>query len=456
MLLESQVMSSRRLLSVAALAALVVLVFASPALASAGGGSSGFGGGGGGGGHGSGEGIFWIFWFFIHLGPGGWLALGVIVVLIVVGLTIATLWARYVFAKKRAERRRRIELAAAEAAEDDPAFAAEAVKRDAAALFVAAQAAWDSRDHERLEQCVGGDLLVEWKRRLRDFDKKQWHNRVAVRGTPEIEYMGLVNKAGEADDRVVIRVCAQIDDYVELSGGRTMLKQGQTSKTVDLREWWTLARRDGRWIVVSIESDTEGRHHLDEAIVAVPEADDQGLRDAATLEVAQDDAAPADVKTAEIADLDFTGDARAAALDLSLADARFAPDVLEVAVRRAVAGWAEAIDGADEPLLTVAAPEVARQLLHPNGASTRLVVRGPRVRHVRITNLDAASDPARMSVEVEVSGRRYVEDRDTAAVVSGSKDASTTFTEHWTLAIDGPAENPWRIVASGQPAPAPR
>ena len=54
-----------------------------------------------------------------------------------------------------------------------------------------------------------------------------------------------------------------------------------------------------------------------------------------------------------------------------------------------------------------------------------------------------------MSVEVEVSGRRYVEDRDTAAVLSGSKDAESTFTEHWTLAIDGPADNPWRIVAAG-------
>jgi predicted lipid-binding transport protein (Tim44 family) len=54
-----------------------------------------------------------------------------------------------------------------------------------------------------------------------------------------------------------------------------------------------------------------------------------------------------------------------------------------------------------------------------------------------------------MSVEVDVTGRRYVEDRDTAAVLSGSKTSEDTFTERWTLAIDGPAENPWRIVAAG-------
>ena len=40
---------------------------------------------------------------------------------------------------------------------------------------------------------------------------------------------------------------------------------------------------------------------------------------------------------------------------------------------------------------------------------------------------------------VELGGSRYVEDRDTTTVVSGSKDRATTFTERWTLALDGPA-----------------
>ncbi|MDX6640005.1 MAG: hypothetical protein QOF12_1016, partial [Solirubrobacteraceae bacterium] len=102
------------------------------------------------------------------------------------------------------------------------------------------------------------------------------------------------------------------------------------------------------------------------------------------------------------------------------------------------------------PLLAVASHEVTDQLLHPGDPSgrTRLVVRGPRVRALRITGLDAAAAPARMSVEVDVSGRRYIEDRDTTDVVSGSRSSEARFTERWTLAIDGPAENPWRIVAS--------
>ncbi|MCW2990212.1 MAG: import inner rane translocase subunit Tim44 [Solirubrobacterales bacterium] len=430
--------------SSALLAALVLTAVTAPAaLAGAGGGSSGFSGGGGGGGGGfSGGGGGY------GGGAGGGIS-GGFVVLIVLGVLVfliagaISIW-RY--NRKRAARVKRVTTAAAEAAEDDPAFAADAVGQSAADLYLACQAAWDKRDQAALEQLVGDDLLVEWKRRLDDFAKKKWHNRVTVHGRPTVEYLGLVNRAGEAEDRVVVRICATQDDWVQLSGGGTVMKEGETDKTVSVEEWWTLARRDGRWIVVSIESEAEGRHNLDSEIVAVPEADDERLRDESTIEVAQADAAPADVKTAEIADLDFAGDARAAALDLSLADARFAPDVLEVAVRRAVAGWAEAIDGEDAPLLAVAAPEAARKLLYPRSEQTRLVVRGPRIRQLRITKLDAAADPARMSVEVDVTGRRYVEDRDTAAVVSGSKSSETSFTERWTLAIDGPSENPWRIV----------
>jgi len=45
-------------------------------------------------------------------------------------------------------------------------------------------------------------------------------------------------------------------------------------------------------------------------------------------------------------------------------------------------------------------------------------------------------------------GNRYVEDRDTTTVVSGSKDSATTFTERWTLALDGPDDAPWRLIKS--------
>jgi hypothetical protein len=57
-----------------------------------------------------------------------------------------------------------------------------------------------------------------------------------------------------------------------------------------------------------------------------------------------------------------------------------------------------------------------------------------------------------MTIQVELSGRRYIEDRATAAVLSGRQSRAVTFIEHWTLSLDGPDHEPWRIVAVGSPA----
>ena len=45
--------------------------------------------------------------------------------------------------------------------------------------------------------------MVEWVRRLDDFDRKGWHNVCEIaRAGPKVEYLGLVNRADDADDRV--------------------------------------------------------------------------------------------------------------------------------------------------------------------------------------------------------------------------------------------------------------
>ena len=59
-----------------------------------------------------------------------------------------------------------------------------------------------------------------------------------------------------------------------------------------------------------------------------------------------------------------------------------------------------------------------------------------------------------MTIEVDLQGRRYIEDRDTAAVLSGSQARATSFTERWTLALDGDAAQPWRIAAVDSPLAA--
>lgn len=444
----------RRTAWIAPLSALLVLVLADVALAQAGGGSSGFGGGGGGGGFGGGGGGG-----FGGGGGSGSTGSPVVILLFFGGFAVFLIYltihsARY--RRKVRERDERVRTASAEAAEDDAYFGADYLVPYARSVFLEAQSAWDARDRERLARVVGEDLMIEWSRRLDDFDAKGWHNRVEVLDEPEIQYVGLVNREDDDEDRAVVRITARLRSYVVDRQGRRIMRKEQKGDQMTLTEYWTLARRGDNWIVASIEQRAEGDHHLEGEVIASPWSDSQRLGDESLTELAVADGLPEGFTTSDLAELEFSGDAQARALDLSLADARFMPALLEAAARRAVAAWAEAVDGSDEALLAVASPEAVQALLYGGDASrrTRLVVRGAGVRRIQIASLQVERGPATMTIVVEVGGRRYVEDRDTAAVLSGSKDSATTFTETWTLALDGPDDAPWRLVsAAGAASP---
>jgi predicted lipid-binding transport protein (Tim44 family) len=410
-------------------------------IAQAGGGSGGFGGGGGGGGGGFGGGG--------SSGSGSGDPVVVVIFFGLFGLFLLYLTihsARY--RRNLRERDQRVRTASAEAAEDDAYFASDELERHAVALFRAAQMAWDARDRAALARLVGPDLLVEWNRRLDDFDRKGWHNRVEVIGDPAVLYVGITNREDDTEDRAVVRIQASLRTYVLDSNGRKIMRTGEKDELVALVEYWTLARRNGVWMVQSIEQKAEGDHQLDEPIVASPWSDDQRLEDEAVTELAVADALLDGFTTSDLAEVAFDGDARARALDLSVADGRFAPDVLEAAARRAVGAWAEAVDGDDAALQRVASADAVAELLYGGDASrkTRLVVRGPRVKRIQIAAVQVEQVPATMTVDLELGGSRYVEDRDTASVLSGSKERATTFTERWRLALDGPKDAPWRIV----------
>ena len=75
-------------------------------------------------------------------------------------------------------------------------------------------------------------------------------------------------------------------------------------------------------------------------------------------------------------------------------------------------------------------------------------MRGPRLEALRIAAIDADAQPPTLAVEADLRGRRYLEDRDTVAVLEGSKEQEVAFTERWTLALSGDPAAPWRIVAT--------
>jgi predicted lipid-binding transport protein (Tim44 family) len=461
-------MNRRKLLVAFAAMAVLLAVLAPEAMARAGGGSSGFSGGGGGGTgvHGKGFALYIVFRLLLDIalighGLGFLFLIGLVLLYFFVTRWLPAMqanWAERTASrgggrKKTSERERRVELAAAEAADEDPEFDPDHVRSTARNLFFEIQKAWDSEDRVHLRGLVASDLLAEWERRLDDFDRRGWRNHVEPIGEPTIEYVGL-NRTGDADtDRVVVRIDARIKDYVVDGYGRRIKLTGKLGEVTRMREFWTLGRRGEHWVLISIEQGAEGKHALDEQIVATPWADEAGLRDEAMVEAAVADAVPEGTKIAEVADLEFSGDAHSAANDLSLADGRFSPDVLEIAARRAVNAWAQAVDGDDAILRRIATPEATRELLYGGDASgsRRVVVRGPEVKRMRVIGLDAAAEPPTMTIEIDLTGRRYLEDRDTAAVLAGSRSRATSFTERWTLSLTADASEPWQITAVGAP-----
>ncbi|HEY5431665.1 MAG TPA: Tim44-like domain-containing protein [Solirubrobacteraceae bacterium] len=457
----------RGVLIILAVLALALMV-APAALAAAGGGSSGFsgGGGGGGGGHGSGFALYVVLDLLFHIALLGHGLGALVLIALALGYLFITRvlpnlqasWATRAAQRnggrhKPSKHERRVELAAAEAADEDPDFAPEHVRACARDLFMEIEKAWDTEDRIHMRGLVSPDLLVEWERRLDDFDRRGWRNHVEPIGEPQVEFVAL-HRTGDPDtDRVTVKLDARVRDYVVDGSGRHLKRTGTLSEVTRVREFWTLQKRAGHWILASIEQRAEGKHALDEQLVATPWADEAGMRDEALIEGAVADQVPAGTSVAEVADVQYDGDAHAAAMDLSLADGRFAPDVLEVAARRAVNAWAQAIDGDDAILDGIATPAAKRELLYAGdtSGSVRIVVRGPVVNRIRVIGLDAASEPATMTIEVDLTGRRYVENRDTAAVLSGSRTRKTSFTERWTLSVTGDERQPWRITAVGDP-----
>lgn len=352
--------------------------------------------------------------------------------------------------RARREREAAAGLAAAEAAQDDPLFDPEVVRERAAALFVSIQQAWSADAVEDLRRWVGPELMVEWEARLADFRRKGWRNRVDVLDGPDVHYVGVTNRAGDAEDRSVVLLRARLRDVVVDSRGSVIPhEEGEVAR---VSEYWTLGKRDGEWVVVSIEQEREGAHHLSAPLVASPEGDSGRIRAEAVMEVAAEDA----VETHQVGELlspAFSGGARAAALDLSLVDGRFAPDVLATAVGEVVEAWVQAIDGPDEPLAARTTPEALTALLYPTRTGRdRLVIRGVDVKAMTIASVTPGVSPE-VRLQLEVAGVQYVEDRDTTEVLAGSKRRHTTTRQEWTLRLGDDARRPWTVVQAAGVVP---
>lgn len=177
----------------------------------------------------------------------------------------------------------------------------------------------------------------------------------------------------------------------------------------------------GSWELARIDFGASGEYHL--AAETVPEpARDPALRDSAIWELAGDDAVgdPSDWIVSSV------GDAGRHLLDLSVADNRFAPAVVEAAVRSLVRAWRRlriGDEGAYHALAALSSYEIAE---YARAADLPATVRG-----VEVVALVTAPRPALfLRIAALVQMRNGVREWDL----------------WWKLELDEELEQHWRLV----------
>lgn len=434
--------AGRRILVLLAVAA---LTSPTAAYARGGGGSHGFSGGGGGGsGSGGGGGGYGGVGSAGTLGGGGAIALLVVVVMLILlwrlfsrtrttrtgrDLNTTSDRAAHRSDAKARERAAEVEARVDALADTDATFDVDALKQQAASLYVTAQRAWTDRDHATLKRILSPVLYGKWADELRDYKSRGEVNVVKIISGPEVEMVDVANRAGEVNDTVTFRITATLDDYVRKGGSHIPRTDGSTRPV----EYWTLRKNDaGTWIVASVEQAAEGAHHLTDAI-ETDGWDQKAVARDAVLDVAENTSAKGvrdDILS--LTNISWSTDADAAAGDLSILDGRFDKAVLEVAVEQFLEQWAMNDGSLDFTSVRTV---------------NRTVMRNAAVASIEVRAL-VSRDPIVFRVAVGAEGVYYEVDRRTEEVLQGDAHRRRPVAFTFDLRLDGPSAKGWTVIAA--------
>lgn len=436
----------RRIVVLAAVAALT-----SPAVAYArgGGGGHGFsggghGGGGGGGFHGGGSGGVG-FGVGYALGGGG--IVGLLLLIAVIAL-IAWLYRKFQARQgggglntvsdrsaHRTDAQARARAAQVEARVDvlgdtDASFDLDALKQRAVWLYVTAQHAWTNRDHATLRKILSPVLYGKWAEELHDYQARGEVNIVEIVSGPTVELVDVANRTGEVNDTVTFRVSATLNDYVRrANGSRSVRKDGSTNPV----EYWTLRKNEaGEWIASSVEQAAEGAHHLTNAI-EIDGWDQKAVAREAVLEVAEKTAVEGVGDILSLTSVSWSTDADAAVGDLSVLDGRFDKAVLEVAIEQFLEQWVMNDGSLD---------------FTPVRTPHRTVMRNAAVESIEVRTL-LSREPIVFRVAVGAQGIYYEVDRRTEEVLEGDARKRRPVSFTFDLRLDGPPAKGWTVIAAG-------
>ena len=286
-------------------------------------------------------------------------------------------------------RARRAEAASVEASLENEAFAPETVRATVAEILRLAQSFG-----REVGQDSDGGMVGVWARqhRLGEARRVDEHARVDV--------LQVVNR-GDLEDRVVVRVRGRVHRLQRRTIGEP--------EAVAFDERWTLGRAGHGWRLIEFDAQPLAKALINAPVIAHRWADDERLQEQSLAELAQADA-PADPQVAGL--VDDEADPARQLLDLSVADGRFAPALIEAALTQIIDAWQQATIGSIDSLQQRVAMPVVGQLLGPFGSDPpmRLLLRDARLRQWHPVAVLTATGNPQIEVAVTVSAVRYLTD----------------------------------------------
>jgi hypothetical protein len=333
-------------------------------------------------------------------------------------------------------RARQAEAASIEASLELEAFAPEKVREAVHEILALATAVWTGTDEPILESRADAGVIRAWA--LSHGSDTGTH----VDGRPRVDLLRVVNRAGETEDRVSVRVRGRVHQH----HASTPLGP----HTVRFDERWTLGRDGEGWELLEFDADPLASELLRAQVIPAEWADQERLGERSLAELAHDD--HPGVLVSELADDDVPPYGQL--LDLSVVDGRFVPLFVQSTLRHLIDAWEQATIASDEGLSLRVSPEAYDQLLHPRGGNvpTRLVLRDATLRAWKPTGVEVRPDPARIVIFLRVSAVRYLINTADGTHLAGSLEYHHEIRLHWTLELTESAEVPWRLVASSNPA----
>jgi hypothetical protein len=338
---------------------------------------------------------------------------------------------------KEHARATRAHYAAVGAAEDEPNFSPEVIEKSVTEILAMARGHWRLDHIEALDERLDGGLIRAWAQSWRS----QLGSDLEFLGEPAVDIVNVMNRGAETEDRVVLRVRVRIRCRHPAVGTRG-------AHRIHVDERWTLGRREGLWVLLSVSGDPLADSLLAAPLITDPSSDTERLREESLAESAQEQKLGDEVVLSDLIGADEP--ARLALLDLSVIDSRFTPALIGADLQHLLETWEAAVTGSEAPFENLASAQARSALLRP-APGARLLMRDAILKSWEPTRVDVSQQPIVLEVNLDVEGVRYVVNDDGRRVAGNTKDPRR-MNLAWTLELTDSAQTPWRLLTSNAPA----